>query len=276
VNKKLVFFTGTILVLIFFYNYLSPTQEIDVVPNIINENITNDESQLSQDSIKNNQVIVKQSINVKNNYQSISDCGFSMDMFLDKIERINLESLDENTRQEVNSHIDICDKWFSDLQELSQVELNKLEMDFKKKKKLITQFFSFKFDKDIILESRKEIYNTDNDIKMFALTYLLRFDFKFADEVAKNMNVSSISHLISKHNVHLETLYACQHGQDCSSDSAMMIEYCKVVDSACGVSFSTWLISGEITVNLYNDMLSAIVAIDNVLNSDWFIENPLD
>ncbi len=278
-DKRIFIIIGTIIALLFALIQLSSKQEVVDSSNTVKKESINDISQLPKTLNKHKEVINSESsviknITVQDDYELINVCGLSLDLFLEKFDLINLESLNGNIGESV---VGDCEKWFNDLQTLSQDELKKLELDFESKKELLTKFISFKYDKDTIAESRESVYSPDYDIKLLALVYLLRYDYAFNKEVARNMDIADIGYLVSGNNVILETLYTCKHGKNCSANGSFMKEFCEDEDVPCGVSYQSWLISsGEITINLYDDMMRAVVAIENVLSSNWMTEHPLD
>ncbi len=224
--------------------------------------------------VKNESLTVKK-FNVNDNYQLIVECGFSLDTFLHKFEYIDLESLKLKEKQKIEETLYKCDKWFNDLGKMSVLDREKLKINTEKKKEQIKKLGVFKYDKNTLIEARNNIYNSDNYIKLLSLSYLLRYDFSFQKEIASSMGIAEIGYLVSGGNIYLETLYVCQHGADCTALSPMMQDICNRDENSCGMSFPIWLRSGQISLNLYDDMMRAIIAIDKVLDSDWFLEHPL-
>lgn len=281
VDKKLYFIYGAIIVFIIIISQLPSQEKVVSKSKIMNKENIDVGSKLERKISKNNAITKDESneirkITVEEDYQLIYDCGFSWDTFLNSFNHINLENISDKEKQKIDNTIEECEKWFDEIKVLSQAEIRQLKREYKRKKELLTNFISFKYDKNIVSSARQGIYGLDYEIKLMALVYLLRYDFSFVKEVAANMGVADISYLVSGSNIYLETLYICQHGKDCSANSSLMEQYCEGVNDKCNLSFPTWLRSKEVTFNLYDDMMRAIVAIDKVLDSDWFLDHPLD
>lgn len=208
-------------------------------------------------------------------YGKAIDCGFLQDSFDEEQDLISSQILKDEDLEKLNDLAQQCQKWFARLQDLPVEKLKQLEADVKKKDRLLTKLVKYKHDKDTLELARKEIFNDDLDIKFNSLGYLLKFDLGFQKQVAEEMNVSHIGYLTTD-GITLNSLYLCQHGYDCSSKSLLMEMFCELEESSCGMSFPAWLRSGQVTLNLYDDMMRAIRAIDKILNSDWFLDHPLD
>lgn len=208
-------------------------------------------------------------------YGKSNNCGFSQELYDKRNAEIDIKELKEEEIEKFYDSMQECNVWFARLQDVPVEKLKQLEIDVKKKRGLLTKLFIYEYSKDILSLARKEVFNDDPDINFIALEYLLKFDFDFQKQVAQEMNVSNISYL-SANGSNFIFLFLCQHGYDCSAQSQIMQDTCRRDENSCDMSFPAWLRSGQISLNLYDDMMRAIIAIDIVLDSDWFLENPLD
>lgn len=213
-----------------------------------------------------------QEISIDKDYITYDKCGSSLDLFLQKYDMLDLSLIKEDERKHIEKTLLNCEKWFSKLLKMSEEEKEKLKINFDKKKEIITKMSATKHERNVIKYARKEIYSKDLDISFVALVYLLQNDYDFQKQIAKQMGILDINYL--RFGMKLPTLFICQRGADCSAHGYIMQGLCTVTEAACNTSYISWLLSREITSNLYNDYIDAIYAIDKILGSDWFEKNP--
>jgi len=282
VGKKLLIIISLI---VFIYTITSLLSEKEVV---ISESINNEEIQVinkidtdnteieNNVSTNKNQPLNKlKDLSHYNYFEVFNNCGFSQEIYDKRNEAINIKELKDEQLDKFDEEIQDCNKWFAELQNLPLERLKQLKLKFEKKKKLLTRLIKYKYDKNTLGLSRRQVSSDDFDIKSASLAYLLKFDFDFQKQIAQEMNVSQINYLTTD-GITLNILYLCHHGYDCSSQSQIMQDTCRRDENSCGMSFPTWLRSGQVSLNLYDDMMRAIIAIDKVLDSDWFLEHQLD
>ncbi len=259
--------------------YFDLTEKMDPVTNAEHVKKISNKNEQEVINVNGNEekTSIKYSSSHDYNYDLSQSCGFDSDKFYDEINRAYTDNLANEKLEHLENLVDNCTDWFDKLSSLSNSDIKSIELEVKRKHKILSELSSLKYDKKTLTKATSMVFNKDPEIAGTALLYLLSFDNSFLIKIGEGMGITDIEFL--RGNINLSFLFVCQNGMDCSSDSSLMTDLCLINENSCGLSFESSLMR-QITPNQYDDYLHALQVINSIINSDWFeqrdILNPTD